>query len=41
VLRHPSSRRDHSRHAQTEEGLMQIGVDEVVAAAFDLLRPTG
>ena len=27
------------RHAETEEGLMQITVDEVVAAAFDLLQP--
>jgi heptosyltransferase-1 len=40
VLRHASSKRDHSRHAATEEGLMQITVEEVVAAAFDLLLPT-
>jgi len=41
VLRHPSSTRDHTRHAETEEGLMQITVDQVVAAAFDLLRTAG
>jgi heptosyltransferase-1 len=41
VLRHPSSRKDHTRHAATEEGLMQITVDEVVVAAFDLLQPAG
>jgi heptosyltransferase-1 len=40
VLRHPSSRKDHTRHAETEEGLMQITVAQVVAAAFDLLRAT-
>jgi heptosyltransferase-1 len=38
VLRHGSSRRDHSRHAETEAGLMQITVDEVAAAALELLR---
>lgn len=37
VLRHPSSRRDHSRHADTEEGLLQITIDEVNAAALELL----
>jgi heptosyltransferase-1 len=41
VLRHPSSKKDHTRHAETEEGLMQITADEVTAAAFDLLRTTG
>lgn len=40
VLRHPSSRKDHTRHNETEEGLMQIKTEEVVAAAFDLLQPT-
>lgn len=40
VLRHASSRKDHTRHAATEEGLMQITADEVIAAAFDLLQPT-
>lgn len=38
VLRHPSSQKDHTRHAETEEGLMQITADEVVTAAFDLLQ---
>jgi heptosyltransferase-1 len=40
VLRHASSRKDHSRHAETEEGLMKITTDEVLAAAFDLLQTT-
>jgi heptosyltransferase I len=38
VLRHESSVKDHSRRAETEEGLMRITVDEVVAAALELLR---
>jgi heptosyltransferase I len=38
VLRDASSRIDHTRHAETEAGLMQITVDEVIAAALDLLR---
>jgi heptosyltransferase I len=38
VLRHESSRTDHSRHAHTESGLMQITVEEVVEAALELLR---
>jgi heptosyltransferase I len=38
VLRHESSRTDHSRHSRTESGLMQITVDEVVEAALELLR---
>ncbi len=38
VLRHQSSRRDHKRASQTEAGLMQITVDEVVAAALGLLQ---
>lgn len=37
ILRHPSSRRDHSRHADTEEGLLQITIDEVNTAALELL----
>lgn len=41
VLRHSSSRKDHTRYAETEEGLMQITAAEVTAAAFDLLRTTG
>jgi heptosyltransferase-1 len=34
VLRHASSRVDHRRHATPEAGLLQITVDEVVAAAL-------
>jgi lipopolysaccharide heptosyltransferase I len=37
VLRHGSSRNDHSRHQKTENGLMQITTDEVVEAALELL----
>ena len=37
VLRHASSVVDHSRHAETEKGLVEITVDEVVAAALELL----
>jgi heptosyltransferase I len=38
VLRHESSGTDHSRRAETEEGLMQITVAEIVEAALELLR---
>ncbi len=38
VLRHSSSQIDHSRIQETEKGLMQITVDEVVDAALGLLR---
>jgi heptosyltransferase-1 len=38
VLRHSSSRLDHSRHQETEAGLMQITTEEVVEAALELLR---
>jgi heptosyltransferase-1 len=38
VLRHGASRRDHTRRAETEEGLMRITSGEVVMAALDLLR---
>jgi heptosyltransferase-1 len=38
VLRHASSKSDHSRHQETEAGLMQITTDEVVEAALELLR---
>ena len=38
VLRHVSSRTDHSRHSETETGLMQISTEEVVEAALELLR---
>jgi heptosyltransferase-1 len=37
VLRHGSSTRDHSRHQETEQGLMQITTEEVVEAALELL----
>jgi heptosyltransferase-1 len=39
VLRHSSSRVDHSRHRETEEGLMRITTEEVVEAALELLQP--
>ena len=39
VLRHASSKKDHSRHEETEHGLMQITTEEVVEAALELLRP--
>jgi heptosyltransferase-1 len=38
VLRHASSKSDHSRHKETEQGLMQITVEEVVEVAMELLR---
>jgi heptosyltransferase-1 len=38
VLRHESSGTDHSRRAETEAGLMQITVDEVVVEALELLQ---
>jgi heptosyltransferase-1 len=37
VLRHPESKRDHSRRAQPEEGLLTITVAEVVEASLQLL----
>jgi heptosyltransferase-1 len=37
VLRHASSRLDHSRHSETEKGLLEITVDEVIRAALELL----
>jgi heptosyltransferase I len=37
VLRNPSSTTTHARHAQPDQGLLEIGTDEVVAAARDLL----
>lgn len=39
VLRHPESRRDHSRHQAPEAGLLTIAADEVVQAALQLLQP--
>jgi heptosyltransferase I len=38
VLRHPESKRDHTRHVEPEAGLLTITPDEVVAAAMDLLQ---
>jgi heptosyltransferase-1 len=38
VLRHASSKNDHSRHQEIETGLMQITAEEVVDAALQLLR---
>ena len=38
LLRHGSSQLDHSRHSETERGLMQITTDEVIEAALELLR---
>ena len=38
VLRHANSVTNHRRHAVTESGLAQITVDEVLAAANDLLH---
>ncbi len=37
VLRHPESRRDHTRHAAPEAGLLTITPDAVVHAAMELL----
>lgn len=38
VLRHPASKRDHSRRSETEAGLLTITVDNVFEAAQQLLR---
>ena len=38
VLRDPASRRDHTRHADPEAGLLRIAPDAVVDAAVELLR---
>ncbi len=37
VLRHPASETSHSRRPQPDEGMLEIGVDEVVRAARQLL----
>ena len=37
VLRHPDSRRDHTRHEEPEAGLLTIQTNEVLRAAEDLL----
>jgi heptosyltransferase-1 len=41
VLRHGSERRDHRRLAEPEAGLLQITVEEVAEAAFELLQGKG
>ncbi len=38
VLRHPGSRRDHTRHRQPEAGLLTITPEAVIEAAGDLLK---
>ncbi len=38
VLRHPESRRDHTRHHTPEAGLLTISPDAVMAAATELLE---
>src|ERR1700743_2446177 len=37
VLRHPESKRDHSRHAEPEAGLLTISPGQVWSAAMELL----
>jgi len=37
VLRHPESKRDHSRRAEPEAGLLTIAPGEVWSAAMELL----
>ncbi len=37
VLRHPDSRRDHTRHEEPEAGLLTIQTEEVMRAAEELL----
>ncbi|AXC15345.1 Lipopolysaccharide heptosyltransferase I [Acidisarcina polymorpha] len=41
VLRHPESKRDHSRRSEPESGLLTIMPDDVVAAAAELLKEQG
>lgn len=38
VLRHPESKRDHTRHSEPEAGLLTITPDAVLCAAMELLR---
>ncbi|MGH9587707.1 MAG: glycosyltransferase family 9 protein, partial [Acidobacteriaceae bacterium] len=38
VLRHPESKRDHTRKSEPEAGLLTITPDAVLCAAMDLLR---
>jgi heptosyltransferase-1 len=39
VLRSPNSRRDHTRRADPEPGLLTIAPETVLQAAFELLYP--
>lgn len=41
VLRHPESRRDHTRRTEPEAGLLTITPDEVLNAAEELLQEAG
>ncbi len=41
VLRHPESKRDHTRHSEPEAGLLTITPEAVTAAALELLAETG
>lgn len=41
VLRHPGSRRDHTRRSAPEAGLLSIAVEEVLAAAHALRESEG
>jgi heptosyltransferase-1 len=38
VLRHPASRRDHTRRSEPETGLLTITVKDVLEAAQQLLQ---
>ncbi len=40
VLRHPESKRDHTRHAAPEAGLLTITPDAAMDAAMDMLKGT-
>lgn len=40
VLRHPESKRDHTRRAEPETGLLTITPEEVFAASMELLEET-
>jgi heptosyltransferase-1 len=40
VLRNPGSITDHSRHAEPDQGLLQITVEQVIAAAHQLIGQT-
>jgi heptosyltransferase I len=41
VLRHPESKRDHSRRSEPEAGLLTISPEAVLGAAVDLLKGQG